>query len=96
MENSYVYILARDRNGTLYVGVTSDIIKRVYQHKSDFVSGFSRKYEVHMLVYYEIFGDIREAILREKQLKWWKRQWKIELIERDNPEWIDLYEGLLG
>jgi len=96
MESSYVYILASDRNGTLYVGVTSDIIRRVYQHRNDMAAGFSSKYEVHMLVYYEIFGDIREAILREKQLKWWKRQWKIELIERDNPEWIDLYEGLLG
>lgn len=95
MKQAYVYILASKRNGTLYIGVTSNIIKRVYEHKNDLADGFTRKYKVHTLVYYEIFEDIREAITREKQLKAWQRQWKLELIERDNSKWRDLYDGLI-
>ena len=91
----YVYIMASKRNGTLYVGVTSDLVRRVYEHKNGMVSGFTRKHRVHRLVYYEETNDIQEAIAREKQLKRWKRAWKVELIERDNPEWTDLYLGLL-
>jgi putative endonuclease len=81
--------------GTLYIGVTSDIIKRVYEHKNDFIDGFTRKYELKRLVYYEVFDEIAEAIKREKQLKEWQRKWKIELIEKQNPKWEDLYETIL-
>ena len=91
----YVYILASKRNGTLYIGVTDDLIKRVYQHKNSVVDGFTKKYKVHMLVYYEFSNEVTNAILREKQLKKWKRLWKINLIEEKNPEWRDLYEELL-
>jgi putative endonuclease len=80
-----VYILASKRNGTLYVGVTSDLVKRVWQHKNDVVKGFTEKYGVHTLVYYELHVSMTEAILREKQLKKWNRAWKIELIEKENP-----------
>ncbi|MDD4757223.1 MAG: GIY-YIG nuclease family protein [Prolixibacteraceae bacterium] len=90
----YTYILASKPNGTLYVGVTKDLIKRVYEHKNDFVEGFTKKYSVHTLVYYEIFDDINNAIAREKTLKNYKRQWKINLIEKDNPDWKDLYFDL--
>ncbi|MFC2000515.1 GIY-YIG nuclease family protein [Chloroflexota bacterium] len=91
----YVYILSSKRNGTLYIGVTSDLVKRVYDHRNDLLDGFTRKYRIHRLVYYEKTNDIQEAIAREKQIKRWKRAWKVELIERDNPEWIDLYPELL-
>ncbi len=90
----YTYILASKPNGTLYVGVTNNLIKRVYEHKNDFVEGFTEKYSVHNLVYYEIFDDINNAISREKNLKNYKRQWKINLIEKDNPDWKDLYFDL--
>jgi putative endonuclease len=93
---SYVYILASKRNGTLYTGVTSDLVKRVYQHKSDLVGGFTRKYQVHQLVYFEQHLEIREAILREKQIKNWKRQWKLNLIEKSNSGWRDLYPEITG
>ena len=86
-----VYILASKRNGTLYIGVTSNLIKRVYEHKNDLVDGFAKKYSVHNLVYYETTEDITSATRREKQLKKWKRKWKIELIEKHNPDWRDLY-----
>ena len=92
----YVYILASAKYGTLYVGITSDLIGRVYQHKEKLVDGFTKKYRVHQLVYYEIHGDVHEAILREKQIKKWNRDWKINLIERENPHWCDLYVGLNG
>ena len=92
---SYVYILANQKDGTLYVGVTADLIKRVYEHKTEKFSGFTKKYKVKKLVYYEIFDDITEAIKREKVLKGWLRKRKIALIEKDNPEWNDLYESLL-
>jgi putative endonuclease len=86
-----VYILASERNGTLYIGVTSDLIKRVWEHKSDFVEGFTKQYQVHDLVWYELHENMQSAITREKQLKEWKRQWKLDLIEKTNPYWNDLY-----
>ena len=91
----YVYLLASKRNGTLYIGVTSDLLKRVHEHKDNLVEGFTKKYNVHKLVYYEPTEDINSAITREKQLKKWKRRWKIELIEKKNPEWRDLYFELV-
>ena len=86
-----VYILASKRNGTLYIGVTSDLVKRIGQHKNDLIEGFTRKYGVHMLVYYEQHAIMFEAIQREKQLKKWNRAWKISLIEEGNPGWQDLW-----
>ncbi|MDX9822406.1 MAG: GIY-YIG nuclease family protein [Syntrophales bacterium] len=91
MKQYYVYILASKRNGTLYVGVTSDLTKRVYEHKKNLAEGFTEKYDVHSLVYYEAYGDAVDAIAREKQLKKWNRKWKLELIEKKNPKWKDLY-----
>jgi putative endonuclease len=90
-----VYILASDRNGTLYVGVTSDLIKRVWEHQHELVPGFTKRYSVHDLVWYELHDSMESAIAREKTIKEWKRRWKLELIERENPEWKDLYPGLL-
>ena len=95
MKQPCVYIMASQRNGTLYVGVTSDLLKRVWEHKSDFVEGFTRKYGVHALVWYEVHEEMASAISREKALKEWRRNWKLELIEVMNPEWRDLYEDLL-
>ncbi|OGE19262.1 hypothetical protein A3J19_04645 [Candidatus Daviesbacteria bacterium RIFCSPLOWO2_02_FULL_41_8] len=92
----YVYIMASRKNGTLYTGVTSDLIKRIHQHKSEAIDGFTKKYNVHLLVYFEQTEDINSAIIREKRIKTWKRQWKIELIEKDNPNWKDLYRSLLS
>ena len=89
-----VYILASKRNGTLYAGVTSDLSRRVDEHKNDAVEGFTKRYRVHMLVYCEFHADMRSAIEREKQIKKWNRAWKLELIEKDNPEWRDLAEEL--
>jgi len=94
--NYFVYILASKRNGTLYVGVTHDLIKRVYEHKNKLIDGFTKKYNIHMLVYYEITNTINSAISREKQLKKWNRKWKLELIEKENSEWKDLYNDLIG
>ena len=91
-----VYILASKRNGTLYIGVTSDLVKRVWHHKEDIVEGFTKKYGVHTLVYYELHTDMVEAIGREKRLKKWNRAWKIELIEKENPQWHDLWPELVG
>ncbi|MBF0570857.1 MAG: GIY-YIG nuclease family protein [Candidatus Omnitrophica bacterium] len=91
----YVYILASKKNGTLYIGVTNDLIKRAYEHKNDLAEGFTKKYGVHQLVYFEQTSDINSAIIKEKQIKKWRRQWKIELIEEKNPEWIDLYIELV-
>ena len=91
----YVYILASQRNGTLYVGVTNDLLRRVYEHKNGLADGFTKKYDVHFLVHFEATESIEAAIAREKQLKNWKREWKIALIETDNPHWQDLYPGLL-
>ena len=86
-----VCIMASKRNGTLYIGVTSDLIKRAWEHKNGITGGFTKKYNVHTLVYYELFEDMRSAILREKQMKKWRRAWKIELIEKSNPAWRDLW-----
>ncbi len=95
MQNEYyVYILANKRNGTLYVGVTNDLIRRVYEHKNDLIEGFTKKYQIHTLVYFKNTGNIESAINREKQLKRWQRQWKISLIEQQNPQWNDLYSNL--
>ena len=91
-KNYYVYILASKRNGTLYIGVTSNLIKRVWEHKEKIADGFTKKYDVDKLVYVEYFRDPENAIKREKRLKKYKRQWKINLIEKDNPQWKDLYD----
>ena len=88
----WVYILASKRNGTLYIGVTSDLAKRIWEHKNRVVEGFTCRYEVDKLVYCEAFEDAESAIAREKQMKKWRRAWKIELIENSNPEWRDLYD----
>ena len=94
MHAYYVYILANKRNGTLYIGVTNDIKRRVYEHRNNLAEGFTKKYHIHDLIYYEQTSDIKSAIEREKQLKVWKRSWKLWLIENSNPEWQDLYESL--
>ena len=91
----YVYILASRRNGTLYIGVTSDLIKRIWEHKKKLTEGFTEKYEVDKLVYYEQFRDAECAIRREKRLKKYNRKWKLDLIEKSNPDWKDLYEELI-
>jgi len=90
----FVYILASQRNGTLYVGVTSDLIRRVQEHREGLVPGFTKRYAVKMLVYFEPHRDINEAILREKRIKRWRRTWKLELIEAQNPQWRDLWIDL--
>jgi putative endonuclease len=95
MKTYYVYILASKRNGTLYTGVTNNLIRRVYEHKNDIVPGFTSRYGVHMLVYFEQGNSIIDVITREKRIKKWKRAWKIELIENLNPEWKDLYFDLV-
>ncbi len=95
MKQSYIYIMSNKPNGTLYVGVTSNIIKRVYEHKNNLVDGFTKRYNLKTLVYYEIYDDITEAITREKQLKAGSRKKKIELINSINQSWGDLYEDLL-
>ena len=89
-------MLASKRNGTLYTGVTSDLIRRIWEHKNDLVVGFSKRYGIHMLVWYEQHETMDSAIAREKAIKEWKRKWKLELIEKENPEWKDLYDDLLG
>jgi putative endonuclease len=86
-----VYILASKQNGTLYTGVTSDLVKRVWEHKNDIIDGFTKRYGVHRLVWYELHSNMRSAIEREKRIKNWKRKWKLELIESINPNWQDLY-----
>lgn len=90
----YVYILAKARNSTFYVGVTSDLAKRVWQHRNGVADGFTQKYGIKTLVYYEVFSDPENAILREKRLKKWNRTWKMRLIEKMNPEWKDLYDDI--
>ncbi|MEK6699067.1 MAG: GIY-YIG nuclease family protein [Nitrospirota bacterium] len=96
MKQFYVYILCSNRNGTLYAGVTSDLLKRVYEHKNDLVAGFTKKYGVHRLAWYEVHAAADTAITREKQIKKWNRQWKLELIEQNNPDWKDLYDDLIN
>ena len=94
MKQLCVYILANKPNGTLYVGVTSDLVRRVWQHKHDMVEGFTKRYGVHTLVWYELHATMAQAIAREKRLKEWNRDWKLVLIEKDNPTWRDLYTDL--
>ncbi len=91
----YVYLLANKKYGTLYIGVTNDLLRRVYEHKHHQVQGFTQHYDVTLLVYYEVFDSIDEALIREKQMKAWKRDWKINKIERMNPQWNDLYSTLI-
>ncbi|MDR1614548.1 MAG: GIY-YIG nuclease family protein [Campylobacteraceae bacterium] len=93
-KQGYVYILSNRPNGTLYIGVTSDLVKRVHEHKNHLVEGFTSKYDLNDLVYYEIFDDIVNAILREKQMKKWNRAWKLKLINKFNPAWRDLYDDI--
>jgi putative endonuclease len=87
----WVYILASRVGGTLYIGVTNDLVRRIYEHREGLVDGFTKKYALHRLVYFEQFDDVENAIRREKRLKSWNRAWKIRLIEQNNPNWIDLY-----
>ena len=94
MRQPCVYILASKKQGTLYTGVTSDLLKRVWEHRNDAVDGFTKRYGVHSLVYYELHGDMESAILREKQIKKWRRAWKIQMIEKDNPQWLDLWNSI--
>ena len=91
-----MYILCSKRNGTLYTGVTSNLPKRIYEHKHNLVDGFTKKYSVHSLVWFERYESADEAITREKQIKKWNRKWKLELIEEKNPEWNDLYDSICG
>lgn len=90
-----VYMLASQRNGTLYVGVTSNLVQRVWQHKEGLAEGFTKKYGVKLLVWYELHETMESAIVREKAIKEWQRAWKIKLIEQANPAWDDLYEGII-
>ena len=90
-----VYILTNKKHGTLYVGVTSNLVRRIWQHKNDQIDGFTKRYELHRLVHYELAEDMCTAISREKQLKWWRREWKVDLIEEDNPDWNDLWSSIL-
>ncbi len=91
----YVYILFNHRNGTLYVGVTNNLVRRIYEHKNKIIKGFSSKYNIDKLGYLEVHNYIEEAIKREKQIKAWQRKWKLELIEKDNPDWNDLYNDIV-
>ncbi len=95
IKNPAIYILASQRDGTLYIGVTSDLVKRIYEHKQDSAESFTKEHHVHILVYYEFHDDMEAAIRREKQLKKWNRSWKMRLIEEKNPEWNDLYEEIV-
>ncbi|MCB1532423.1 MAG: GIY-YIG nuclease family protein [Alphaproteobacteria bacterium] len=94
MKAGYVYILTNKPNGTLYLGVTSNLQKRVWEHKQKVVEGFSKKYDLDRLVWYEAYDDITDAIVREKQMKKWERSWKLKRIREMNPEWLDLHEAL--
>ena len=91
-----VYILASGRNGTLYVGVTSNLVARVWQHRNHVVEGFTDRYDIGMLVWYELHGTMESAILREKQIKKWNRAWKLRLIQEGNPQWLDLWDSIVG
>ena len=96
MKQMYVYILSNQKRGTLYIGVTNDLIRRIWQHKKKYFKGFTQKYGIDKLVYYEVFEDEQNAITREKKLKNWHRDWKINLIEKSNPDWNDLYDNIIG
>ncbi|MBN1626038.1 MAG: GIY-YIG nuclease family protein [Deltaproteobacteria bacterium] len=95
IKQPYVYVLSNKRNGTLYIGVTSELAKRVWQHKNSVVEGFSKRYDLHHLVWYEPHENMESAITREKKMKKWNREWKVKLIEKMNPDWKDLYETIL-
>jgi putative endonuclease len=94
MRSYFVYILASGRNGTIYVGVTNDLSRRIWEHREKQLKGFTAKYDVTKLVWYAEHGEIDQAILHEKRLKRWRREWKLRLIEAENPQWLDLYETL--
>lgn len=94
MKEGYVYIITNKKYGTLYIGVTSNLVKRIFEHKHGIIDGFSKKYNLKNLIYYEYYANIEDAIAREKQLKNWHRGWKINLIESFNPDWDDLYYNL--
>ncbi|MFT3762031.1 MAG: GIY-YIG nuclease family protein [Pseudoxanthomonas sp.] len=96
MKQPAVYILANERNGTLYVGVTSDLVARTWQHREHVVDGFTKRYNVTMLVWYELHGTMDSAITREKQIKKWNRAWKLRLIQEGNPRWLDLWDSIIG
>ena len=96
MKQPCVYILTNKKDGVLYIGVTSNLLQRIWQHKNNQVEGFTQKYNTHTLVYYELFEDMESAITREKQLKKWNRDWKICLIEKENSNWDDLWEDIQG
>jgi len=95
MRKYYVYVLASKKDGVLYIGITNNLRRRIYEHKNNLIEGFTKKYFVHKLVYFEETNEVDTAIQREKQLKKWKRSWKIELIEKSNPEWKDLYSEMI-
>jgi putative endonuclease len=95
MTSFFVYLLASRRHGTLYLGVTSDLVRRVYEHKTKIIAGFTKRYGIDRLVWFEIYDDPGTAISREKKLKEWRRDWKIRLIEEQNPDWRDLYETIV-
>ena len=95
MKSYWIYILSSKKNGTLYIGVTNNLARRVYEHKEKLLAGFSKRYNVNMLVYAEEFNNINEALHREKSIKKWNRKWKLRLIEEQNPDWNDLYENIL-
>lgn len=95
LQKSYVYIITNKKHGVLYIGITNNLLRRIYEHKEWLVKGFSKKYNLHTLIRYEVYENITEAIKREKQLKNRKRQWKIELVEKENPEWRDLYDEII-
>ena len=90
----YVYLLASDRNGTLYIGVTNDLVRRVFEHKNKITRGFTSRYGVDRLVWFEVYDHPENAITREKEIKKWRRAWKLRLIEESNPQWLDLYEQI--
>lgn len=90
----YVYIMASRKHGTLYVGVTNDLIRRAYEHRTDAVKGFTSRYHIHLLVWFECYDDPLTAIGRERGLKKWRHDWKVNLVEKTNPEWVDLFESL--
>jgi putative endonuclease len=94
MSEHYVYILASKKNGTLYIGVTTNLKKRVWQHKEKIIEGFTKKYDIKNLVYFEVYADYWDAANREKRMKKWNREWKIGLIQKENPDWLDLYDNL--
>jgi putative endonuclease len=95
MKQMFVYIVSNKKHGTLYIGVTSNLVCRIYEHKNKLFEGFTSKYDLTKLVYFEAYGDAGQAIAREKELKKWKREWKIKLIEKDNPNWDDLYSKII-